>query len=164
MNADEPMHLVLTGSDMGNLRHVQEAIHRLRLSSQVHFLGFLPREDLIGLYRQAVALVYPTFFGPDNLPPLEAFAAGCPVATSNISGADEQLGTAAVLFDPANPIEIAEAICRIRDNKEFRAELIRRGQERVALRTPQKYVEQICSILDEFEPFRKCWGRQYVHT
>jgi glycosyltransferase involved in cell wall biosynthesis len=36
-------------------------------------LGFVSHEELSALYKNAVALVFPSFFGPDNLPPLEAF-------------------------------------------------------------------------------------------
>ena len=122
-NSDDPLRLVLTGSDKGIFQYIKETVHQLGLAQQVHILDFVSREDLIGLYRQAVALVFPSFFGPDNLPPLEAFAAGCPVAAARVAGADEQLGDAAILFDPANPTEIAETIRRIRDNEELRAEL-----------------------------------------
>jgi glycosyltransferase involved in cell wall biosynthesis len=161
-SSDDPLQLVLTGSDKGNLQHAKETADQLGLSKKVHILGFVPRETLISLYRQALALVFPSFFGPDNLPPLEAFAIGCPVAAANVAGADEQLGDAAILFDPANPAEIAKAIRRIRDNEELRTELISRGRERVAARTPKNYVERICDILDEFEPIRRCWGADYV--
>ncbi len=51
-----------------------------------------------------------TFFGPENLPPLEAFALKCPVIASNVSGSEEQLGDAAILVNPVNPEEIAQAI------------------------------------------------------
>ena len=163
-NSDDPLELVLTGSDQGNLHYVKETVQRLGLVQQVHILGFVSREDLVGLYRQAVALVFPSFFGPDNLPPLEAFATGCPVAAARVPGADEQLGDAAILFDPADPTEIAEAIRRIRDNEPLRAELIRRGRERVAARTAKDYVERICNILDELEPIRRCWSASYVHS
>jgi glycosyltransferase involved in cell wall biosynthesis len=158
-----PLHLVLTGSDKGNSRHVRAVADRLGVAGQVHFLGFVTEEELTSLYRESVALVYPSFFGPDNLPPLEAFAIGCPVAAARIAGAEEQLGDAAIFFDPARPTDIAGAIQKVRNNSELRAELIRRGRERVAERTPKRYVEQVCDILDEFEAIRRCWGSDYAH-
>src|SRR6202795_4272080 len=96
--------LVFTGSDkplfnyakQGNQSFVQERAHDLSLPDQVIFAGFVSREDLIGLYQQALALVYPSFFGPENLPPLEAFALGCPVIVARISGSREQFADAAV--------------------------------------------------------------------
>jgi len=45
-------------------------------------------------------MIMPTFFGPTNIPPLEAIAVGCPVAVSNIYGMPHQLGDAALYFNP----------------------------------------------------------------
>ena len=48
------------------------------IAAHVHFLGFVDTEDLVALYQHAHALTYLSFFGPENLPPLEAFALGLP--------------------------------------------------------------------------------------
>jgi len=154
-----PLHLVLTGSDQGNLDHVKSTIRRLELLTFVHVLGFLPHEDLRAIYAQSEAMVFPTFFGPDNIPPLEAFAAGCPVVASHVQGAEEQLGDAAILFNPASPAEIAEAIARVVDDPAKRSELIARGRRRVANLTPENYVRKVFEVLDEIEPLRRCWGK-----
>lgn len=156
------LDLVLTGSDKGNLNHVSETVAALRLTSQVHIPGFVPTADLHGLYREAVSLAYASFFGPDNIPPLEAFALECPVVAARVAGAEEQLGNAALLFDPADPVDISRAILTVYRDQELRAELIRRGKELVSGRSPRAYVEQICRILDDFVPIRRCWGRLYV--
>src|SRR5258708_8879136 len=67
-------HVALVGADHGNLGHVRSMTERLGLSDRVHFLGFVPRDDLADLYREAFALSYVTFFVPENLPPLGSFA------------------------------------------------------------------------------------------
>jgi glycosyltransferase involved in cell wall biosynthesis len=154
-----PLHLVLTGGDQGNLDYVMSTIRRLELTACVHLLGFLPTGDLPAIYAQSEALVFPTFFGPDNIPPLEAFAVGCPVVASQVQGAEEQLGDAAVLFNPANPAEMAEAIGRVVDDPIKRSELIDRGLRRVAGLTPENYIRKVYEILDEIEPLRRCWGK-----
>src|SRR5579871_3082529 len=101
--------VVFCGSDKGNLEYVQETAARLKLNEDVTFLGFVTREELVWLYRQAWALAYVSFIGPDNLPPLEAFALGCPVIASNLEGATEQLGDAALWVDPADAAGVADA-------------------------------------------------------
>ena len=158
------LDLVLTGSDKGNLDHVCETVAALGLTAQVHILGFVPKVDLHGLYREAVSLAYASFFGPDNIPPLEAFALGCPVVAARVPGSEEQLGSAALLFDPADPADIARAILTVHRDLDLRAELVRRGKEIVSARSPRAYVEQICRILDDFVPIRRCWGRHYSHS
>ncbi len=159
-----PLHLVLTGSDQGNLDHVTSTIRRLELSAFVHVLGFLPHEDLRAIYAQSEAMVFPTFFGPDNLPPLEAFAVGCPVVASHVQGAEEQLGDAAILFNPADPADMAQAMARVVDDPIKRSELIDRGLRRVVGLTPENYVRKVFEIFDEIEPMRRCWGKSSIRT
>ena len=155
---DLVLPVVFIGSDKGNLRYVRRVVDELGLSTQVHFPGFVPQEDLVGLYRHAFALTYLTFFGPENLPPLEAFALGCPVIASNVSGAEEQLGDAALLVDPKDEEQIAQAIKSLYADPALRQTLVQRGLERAAKWTGEEFVEAVFSILDEFEPVRRCWS------
>jgi glycosyltransferase involved in cell wall biosynthesis len=151
------MHLVLVGSNQGNLQYIQDLVEQLGLKDQVHFLGFIPRKDLIALYCGAFALVYVTLFGPENLPPLEAFVCGCPVIASNIAGAQEQLGDAALLVNGLAPEEIALAIKKIRDDPTLRNNFIQKGHVRAANFTGPGFVRGVFEILDEFEPVRRNW-------
>jgi glycosyltransferase involved in cell wall biosynthesis len=130
----------------------------LGLSDHVRFLGFVSQDDLVSLYRHALALTYVSFFGPENLPPLEAFALGCPVIASNVAGAHEQLGDAALLVDPKSPAEIAEAIKAVYENTSLRELLVRRGLARACRWTGGDFVRGVFSLLDEFVPIRRCWG------
>jgi glycosyltransferase involved in cell wall biosynthesis len=132
-------------------------ISKLELSSQVHILGFVPQEDMASLYQNAMALAFMTFFGPDNIPPLEAFALGCPVIASGVPGAEEQLGDAAVLVDPKNPEQIADAIFNVSNSPDLRKTLVERGLKRAQTWTGQDFVRGIFSMLDEFEAIRRCW-------
>lgn len=151
--------VVFVGSDKGNKQYIQKLVAKFNLTTQVHFLGFVPRQDLISLYQNAFALAFPTFFGPDNLPPLEAFALGCPVVASNVPGAQEQLGEAALLVDPKSPEQIALAIKSLYDDPGLRQTLVQRGLERAARWTGRDYVLGVFSILDKFEPIRRCWDK-----
>jgi len=150
--------VVFVGSDKGNMKYVRQTAENLGLSSQVHFLGFVPREDMIELYRRAFALTYMTFFGPENLPPLEAFALGCPVIASNVPGAQEQLGDAALLVDPRDEKELAKAIKLLCDDLALRQKLIDRGLERAAKWKGEDWVKSVFAIIDEFQAVRRCWG------
>ena len=154
--------LVLTGSDQGNREHVRKLISELHLSEQVFDLGFIPRDDLTCLYASATALVYPSFFGPDNLPPLEAFVLRCPAVAADVPGAREQLGEAPLYFNPADPQEIAAKIAEVLDNKDTRRRSIEEGAKIARQRTPEAYVSAIYSLLDEFEPIRRCWSHRPV--
>jgi glycosyltransferase involved in cell wall biosynthesis len=149
--------LVLVGSDYGNQEHVKKTIMELGLADQVKILGFVEPSILIALYQNALALTYLSFFGPENLPPLEAFALGCPVIAAQVDGAEEQLGEAALLVDPANPAEIGMAIHKLYKDSKLRARLVSKGLKRAKSWTAVSFVHGIFQILDRFEPIRRVW-------
>jgi glycosyltransferase involved in cell wall biosynthesis len=124
-------------------------VRELGLSKRVRFLGEVPDADLRGLYRRARALVMPTFFGPTNIPPLEAFALGCPVAASNIYAMPEQLGEAALLFDPSSLDEITDAMARLWSDDALCAELIRRGRAQSERWTPRHFAARLQEIVEK---------------
>lgn len=86
---------------------------------------------LADLYRGARALVYPSLYEGFGLPPLEAMALNCPVASSNSSSMPEVCGTAAEYFDPTNAEEMAHALSRVLRDEPRRAELIQQGRQRI---------------------------------
>jgi len=157
--------VVFTGSDKGNLSYIQSKIEELKLQNNIIRLGFVSKDILLKLYTNAFSLVYPSFFGPENMPPLEAFALGCPVIASEVSGAKEQLGNAAILFDPRDENDLARKIKLLYNNKKYRKMLINRGLKRASKWTSDDFVEGIIKIIDDFEPIRRCWSRKekYIH-
>jgi glycosyltransferase involved in cell wall biosynthesis len=150
--------VVFVGSNKGNQDYVREFASRLQPPVDVSFLGFVPLEDLVALYRGAFALSYVTFFGPENLPTLEAFALGCPVVASDVSGAREQLGDAALFVDPRDPNQIAAAIKQLHDDDNLRRTLIDKGRARAERWTAKDFVRGVFAAFDEFEPVRRCWS------
>jgi glycosyltransferase involved in cell wall biosynthesis len=94
------LRLVLTGSGV-------EALPR---GDGVEIRGHVPRDELIHLYRTAQALVFPSLYEGFGLPPLEAMACGCPVASSNAAALPEILGDACRYFDPTDPEDIAATV------------------------------------------------------
>jgi glycosyltransferase involved in cell wall biosynthesis len=149
--------LVLTGSDQGSLSHVREITDGLGLTPYVHYLGFVPHEDVIAFYRSAFALSYVSFFGPENLPPLEAMALGCSVVLSDIPGVQTLFGDGPVLVDPRRAESIAAGIKWLHDNPDLRCQRAQAGKEIAIRNTPEQYVRNIQAILDDFEPMRRCW-------
>ena len=150
------LNIVFSGADKGNFQYVRDYAARLGLGQQTRFLGFVEQAELVELYRGAFGLTFPTLFGPDNLPPLEAFAIGCPVLASDIPGAREQLGNAAIFFSPVDEKALAEAILSLR-NAETREQLVNAGRARAASHTWDEYAKGIISSLDDFSAIRRAW-------
>jgi glycosyltransferase involved in cell wall biosynthesis len=147
--------VVFAGSDKGNEQFVRRFASQLKVDAA--FLGFVPVQDLVALYRGAFALSYVTFFGPENLPTLEAFALGCPVVASDVDGAREQLGDAALLVNPRDPSNIAAAIAKLHVDRALRETLIAKGRARAERWTAKDFVRGVFTALDEFETVRRCW-------
>jgi glycosyltransferase involved in cell wall biosynthesis len=152
---DERLQLVLVGSDKGTLDHVHATAARLGVEADVLYLGFIDQDDLVSLYRRAHALIYLSFFGPSNLPPLEACALGCPVVCADVPGMRLQLGDAALFAAPTDVDGIARAVDAVADERE---RLVAAGRELAARLTPARYVARVIEELDAFEPIRRTWG------
>jgi glycosyltransferase involved in cell wall biosynthesis len=84
----------------------------------VRALGRVPLDELVGLYRRAAALVFPSLYEGFGQPPLEAMACGCPVASSNAAALPEVCGDAARLFDPTSVEEMVAAVEEVLDDPD----------------------------------------------
>ncbi|MDE5443673.1 glycosyltransferase [Bradyrhizobium sp. CSA207] len=122
--------LVLCGSDRGGREKIDAAIATYGLAAQVSIVGFVESSELGALYRGASALVMPSYFGPTNMPPLEAWAVGTPVIYPEAF--EEQVGDAAILFDYDDPQSLADAILGLRANGT-RERLCEAGYQRLKL-------------------------------
>ena len=141
--------VVLVGAKKNSYRKTMMRVAELGMESQVIYPGYVSDEDIVGLYRTAQALVMPTFFGPSNIPQLEAFLLGCPVITSDIPGIYEQVGDAAVLVAPDSVSSIADGIVKVWCDAEFRLELVQRGYARVASWTPGQFGAKLRAICEQ---------------
>jgi glycosyltransferase involved in cell wall biosynthesis len=127
--------VVFCGSDRGTREQVNDLIAHHGISDQVSIIGFVDSEELGALYRGATALVMPSYFGPANLPPLEAWAVGIPVIYPEAF--KSFVGDAAILFDYDDPGSLAEAVVRAGE-PEVRLSLSKTGEARL-----QHFAEQI---------------------
>jgi glycosyltransferase involved in cell wall biosynthesis len=134
--------LVLTGSPGAAEGSVRRAIVELGLSRSVRRAGRVSAEELDGLFRRSVALVYPSTYEGFGLPLAEAMAVGCPVIASDRTALPEVVDGAGVLLDPYDTRAWAEAMLRLLDDDHERAALIAAGLERARSFTPEEAVRQ----------------------
>jgi glycosyltransferase involved in cell wall biosynthesis len=156
-NGGKPFKLVFTGSDKGNRTHVENYVAYRGLKESVLFAGFVETPVLHQLYLNAFAMVFASLMGPDNLPPLEAMALGCPVVSAAFNGAREQLGDAALFFEALDAEEAAAQVLKLTD-PQLRKTLIANGHALAQTRSPDEYVRKINTALDQFAKKRRLWG------
>ena len=151
---NQKISMVFCGSHSGkireqNFREVMSLTMQLGLEEQVRYLGYVIEEDMSSIYAQAAGLIMPTFFGPTNIPILEAWALGCPVLTSDIRGVREQAGDAAILVDPRLPESIAAGIYRLWTDENLARTLVASGRQQLADYTPDDFRRRLTESLAE---------------
>lgn len=149
---------VFCGGEQSNKKYVQAMAGKLGVADQILFTGFVDEKDMRGLYALSKALIMPTYFGPTNLPPLEAWGAGKPVIYSTFLR--EQVAGGALCINPDSAAELAVAIDRIYSDTDLQNTLVAGGYaqlkklEAVRFSAEKKFLEK----LEAFNNRRVCWG------
>lgn len=153
----QELHVAFVGSDKGNKKYIETLANDLKVSNQVHFLGFVPTEDLVELYKNATASLYLTFLNVEGLPPAESFVAGCPVIATNNSGLREQLSPAALFVNPLDSDELSQAMVSVKSNKKLRESMIIKGKILAKDLKKEVFAKKLIKLFDEFSELRKRW-------
>lgn len=119
----------ISGLDLSHpeLAHLRSIVSDLG-PPHVFTLGFVPPEDLPGLYCLAQVYCQPSLAEGFGIPVLEAMACGTPVVCSNASSLPEVGGSAAIYFDPQNLSEITSTLDQVLRDSRLRRKLSQAGQ------------------------------------
>lgn len=123
-------HLILIGKKGWNEKPIFAEIENSPWRDCIHHLDYLSDELVALFYSQAEVFIYPSFYEGFGLPVLEAMTLSAPVITSNTSSLPEVAGDAALLINPHDPIELADAIFSLLQDSHLRQTLIQKGKER----------------------------------
>ncbi len=145
-----------TGSDKGNKDYIIKMSECLGISDQVVVTGFISDKELKYMYTHATAMIFASFLGPNNMPPIESAFLGCPVILSDIPGHREQMGEAALYFDPTDEIKLGDCMLKLLDDS-FREDLISKEKILSDTFSKIKYCDPVFGILEEFKKYRRCW-------
>ncbi|HLG86466.1 MAG TPA: glycosyltransferase family 1 protein [Alphaproteobacteria bacterium] len=80
-------------------------------------LGHVPDCDLVALMARSGAFAYVSLYEGFGLPVIEAMASGAPVIASRTTAVGETAGSAALLVDPLDEADIAQAMRRILEDR-----------------------------------------------
>lgn len=105
--------LVIAGSINGETERLIEQVKAMGLGREIRFTGYVPDEDLPGLYACAEAFLFPTFYEGFGMPILEAMACGVPVVLGDRGAAPEIAGGYGLAVNPYDTAALCEAIDRV---------------------------------------------------
>lgn len=140
--------LVIAGKQGWLTEAINRRVGELQVSDHVRFTGYIADEDLPALIGGALGYLLPSLYEGFGLPLLEAQACGTPVLTSRVSSLPEVAGDAAVYVDPLDVASIAAGIARLVDDDALRADLRRRGLERVPAWSWERTARETLAILE----------------
>ena len=125
--------LVLTFQEDDRADYLRSIAETLGISDHVHFAGFVTEPELRRLWQNAGALVFPSLHEGFGIPLLEAMHYGVPIISGDAFSLKEVAGDACRLVDARKPASLTAALLEVSKNNELRAELIKRGRERLKL-------------------------------
>jgi glycosyltransferase involved in cell wall biosynthesis len=148
------VHVVMCGSTADSLResvlaNVRRTASEEGASDLIHIVGYVEDDIMAPLYAGSRGVLLPTFFGPTNIPILEAWTFGVPVLTSDLRGIREQCGDAAILVDPSSVEAIADGIYSLWSDERRRRRLVSAGTKRLAQYGRGDYVARLSAIIED---------------
>ncbi len=135
--------LIIAGG--GNSKVFQDS--NIVAGDDVILAGRMSDEELVGLYRNAYALVFPSLTEGFGLPPVEAMRWGCPVIASTGGAVPEICGDAAIYVDATDSHGWVEATSRLWADKAQRQELADAGLAQSQKYSWEKSARQVLDII-----------------
>lgn len=143
----EDVELVIAGKRGWKFEDVLEEVKNSPFAPAIRSLGHISDADRALYHAAATVFVYPSFFEGFGSPVLEAMACGTPVITSAHSSLPEVAGNAALLVDPYNISDLAEAMRIVVSDKAIQGKMAKQGIEQAALFTWEKAAQATLEIL-----------------
>jgi len=144
---DDDLKFVIVGKKGWKYENIMKLIESM--GTDIIITGYIDEEDKIPIYKLAQFFTFPSLYEGFGMPVLEAMAAGVPVVTSNVSSLPEVAGDAAILVNPLNEDEIFEAYKKIRNDSNYREEMILKGYEQAKKYQWKKSVEVLEKVYEK---------------
>jgi len=143
---------VFCGDDKGYLNNLKSYVNKLGLKQEICFFDFVSYEQLAYLYKNSYALIMPTFSGPTNIPPWEAFYFKKPVFYSNIFNIDKEYKDSVIYIDPFDEKTLIDGLIMLSENPTLYQDLCARGNKMIA---ENEFDNQITALVNEIKKLEK---------
>ena len=145
--------LVIVGKKEGFITGDKEVFKLVNnnklLDEHIIFTGYIENRELYNYYKKASIFVFPSLYEGFGIPPLEAMICGCPVIASDLTAIPEICGDAVQYIKALDPVDIAEKISLLIDNRILRDELIKKGNLQIAKFPLTKFSHNLKEVIKE---------------
>lgn len=138
--------LVLAGPLDPRYPNPRQMAEAAGIGEQVCVLGPVSDEELVALYSDALAFVFPSLAEGFGLPLLEAMACGAPTVCSNRPPLAEVAGRGVLTFDPSDPATLAAVLRPVLSDSALRASQRARSLARAAEFSWTRAAEQTLAV------------------
>lgn len=129
--------------DVNNNFNSSQGLSFINKTENIKFLGRVSDNELISLYSNAKAFIFPSLYEGFGIPPIEAQSCGCPVISSNAGSLPEILNDSATFFNPYCVKSIRDTLRETLSNKDTLELLTKRGYDNVKRFNWDKSAEKI---------------------
>jgi glycosyltransferase involved in cell wall biosynthesis len=141
--------LVLVGQPGWLYDDIFQTLDQLNIKQDVMLLGYVPDEDLPGIYSCADLFVYLSHYEGFGFPVLEAMSCGTPVLSSNASSLPEVIGEAGITVPPGDIEQAASQMKRILTDIDLQKTLISRGFAQAALFSKERFARETLAVYEQ---------------
>jgi glycosyltransferase involved in cell wall biosynthesis len=149
---DKDLCLVIAGCRGWKDSSIFSLYERLSLQNRVHFLNYVPENDLIKLYQSASALICPSLLEGFGLPVLEALACNTTVLCSNTTSLKEIAQDSTFQFNPTRIESIYDAIIEFQQDETAVKQKKELGLQRAQQFNWEKTAQQTIEVYRRFQP------------
>ena len=148
-NHEHPLPLVFAGGKGWLMDDFQKELKELGLLDHVILTGYVEDDELIWLYKNCFANLYPSFFEGFGLPVLEAMQFGAPTLASSTTSIPEVLGRSGILLDPSDPASWSREMLALERKPDLRQTMRDHGYQRVSQFNWKQSTQQLLDLYQE---------------
>jgi glycosyltransferase involved in cell wall biosynthesis len=148
-SGDPGFCLALAGKPAGAENDLYRFVKEKNLENKIKFMGYVGDEELVTLYNASLGYVTVSLYEGFGLPALEAMCCGKSGVVSNRSSLPEVTGDTAILVDPDNPSQIADALKTYAADSALRHHLGIAAHARSASFTPTVTARAMIEVFEE---------------
>lgn len=143
--------LVMAGKRGWLAEEYKKMARDMEISKDVIFTGYVIGDEIVPLFKNAEFFVMPSLYEGFGTTVLEAFATGTPAIVSNVSSIPEVAGNAALLVNPIDTKEIADAMVKLAKDDKLRYDLRQKGFEQVKKFDWEKTARETLEVYKSFK-------------